>query len=283
MRRLKLIFAIIFVTGGVFGSSSKAFEFTTTRGTGMGNTLILSRPSATTLLLMPSGGIENREWIVELGGTREFGLSELDRAYLAAATRYGNYTVAVGISQLGQRDYYAERVGKVCIAYQWWDYNFAVNLSGIEYSFGGNYSSQRAGTAGLGISYSYEKFFVGIAADNLNSPEIVENSPKVNPQYSFFGEFLGKGTFSLTVRATYEKDESVQFAVGQNIDVSRRSSIFWGFETKPFQLGGGFDFWYNRQGTISYAASYHPTLGISHNLSIIYHFGKRKKPDDTFE
>ncbi|HEX2897488.1 MAG TPA: type IX secretion system membrane protein PorP/SprF, partial [candidate division Zixibacteria bacterium] len=172
---------------------------------------------------------------------------------------------------------------KASFAYCWWDYTFAVNLSGLEYSFGGNYSSQRAATAGLGISYYHQKFFVGLSADNLNSPKVTDGSPAINPQVSLFGEIIGKETFSLTARATFEKDQSVQLALGQKIDVSNKSAIFWGFDTEPFQLGGGFDFWYNTQGAITYAFGYHPTLGISHNLSLIYHFGKQKKPVDTFE
>jgi len=267
----------------VICNSAAAFEFATSRGIGMGQTLVLSDPSATSLLLVPTSGIEPGEWIVELGGMREYELSELNCAYLAAATRYGNYIVAVGISQLGERDYYAERTGKVSFAYRWWDYAFAVNLSGLEYSFGGNYSSERAAAAGLGISYYHHRFYLGLAADNLNSPKVTDGSPAINPQISLYGEFIGKETFSMTARATFEKDESVQLALGQKIDVSRRGAIFWGFGTEPFQLGGGFDFWYSSQGALTYAFGYHPTLGISHNLSLIYHFGKKKKPDDAFE
>jgi len=278
----RIVIASLLLFGAV-GNSANAFEFMTTRGSGMGNTLVISEPSATTLLLVPSSGIEKGEWIVELGGVQEYGLSELNRAYLAAATKFGDYTIALGLEQLGERDFYAERTGKMSLAYNWYDYNFAVNISGIEYSFGGNYASQSAGTAGAGISYSHKRFLLGLAADNLNSPKITDNSPAINPQFSIFSEFIGKGAYSLTARATFEKDESMQLALGQKIDVSKRGTVFWGFNTKPFQFGGGFDVWYNAQGTITYAGSYHPTLGFTHNLSIIYHFGKRKKPDDTFE
>ncbi len=284
MRKTRIRVIIVSLTAVCLGCNSvQAYEFITTRGSGMGKTLVISEPSATTLLLVPSSGIENGEWIVELGGVREFELSELNRAYLAAATRIGNYTVALGVSQLGQQDFYSERTGKIGLGYHWQVYNFAINMSGIEYSFGGNYSSQRAGTVGAGFSYSYRRFNLGLAADNLNSPKITENSPATNPQISVFGEFIGQGGYVLTSRATFEKDESMQLALGQKIDVSKRGTVFWGFNTKPFQLGGGFDVWYNAQGTITYAGSYHPTLGFTHNLGLIYYFGKQKKPDDAFE
>ncbi|MGH8015049.1 MAG: hypothetical protein ACREBV_02545, partial [Candidatus Zixiibacteriota bacterium] len=260
-----------------------AFEFVTNRGLGMANTVLFSEPSATTLLLLPTSGIEKGEFMVELGGLREFELKELDRAYLAAARRFGNYTVSIGLSQLGQRDFYAERTGKISLAYHYFDYAFAVSISGIDYSFGGNYGSHRAGTVGAGISYHYRRLHVGAAVDNINSPKIAESSPAINPQYSLYAEFMGKGSFSLTARSTFEKDQAVQLALGQKIDVSERGAVFWGFNTKPFRLGGGFDVWYNAQGAITYAGSYHPTLGFSHNLSVVYHFGKLKKPDDIFK
>ncbi len=283
MKRTNRVLVIGLAVIGWGCNSVMAFEFIATRGSAMGKTLIMSEPSATTLLWLPSSGIEPGEWIVELGGVEEYGISELNRAYLAAATRFGNYTVALGLSQLGQRDFYAERTGKISLGYHWRSYGFAINLSGLGYSFGGSYSGQGAGAMGTGVTYSHPRFYLGLAADNLNSPNITESSPAVHPQFSFFGEFIGRGAYSLTGRATFEKDQSMQLALGQKIDVSRRGTVFWGFGTKPFQPGGGFDVWYNAQGTISFAVWYHPTLGFSQNLSLIYHFGRQKKPEETFE
>jgi len=276
-------FVVLIFAAVVSENSAQAFEFVTTRGSGIGKTLIISEPSATTLLLLPSSGINQNECIVELGGMREFELSELDRAYVAAAARYKNYTVAFGLSQLGQRDFYSERTGKLSIAYQWQNCNFSANISGIEYYFGGGYDSQSAGAAGIGFSYHYRRLFLGMAADNLNSPKLFESSPAINPQYSFYGEFVGKKSFSVTARVSFEKNQSAQMALGQKIDVSNRSDLFWGMSTKPFQLGGGFDIWYSERGAITYSGSYHPVLGLSHNLSIVYHFGKARKSTDRFE
>ena len=280
MRRIKLTVALMMTI--LLGGSAGAFEFATNRGLGMAGTVLFSEPSASTLLFMPSTSIEKGELIIELGGMREFEIKELDRAYVAAATRFGNYTLTIGASQLGERDYYAERTGKISLAYQYFDYSFAVSISGIDYSFGGNYASQRAGTAGASFSYHYRRVFIGASIDNINSPKLIESSPAINPKYSIYAEVVGKGAFSLTARGTFEKDQAIQLALGQKIDVSNRGSVFWGFNTEPFQFGGGVDIWYNGQGAFTYAGSYHPTLGFSHNLSISYHFGKLKKPDDTF-
>ncbi len=264
-------------------NSAQGFEFITSRGNGMGKTILISQPSASTLLILPSRGIEKGEWIIELGGMQEFELSQLNHAYLAAAARFGNYTAALGLSQLGQRDYYSERTGKISLGYQWENCNFGINLSDLQYSFGGNYSSQSAGTAGVAFTYSYNPLLVGMAADNLNSPKITENSPAINPQYTLFAEFIGKGAYSLLGRLTIEEQVPLQLALAQKIEVSNRSSLFWGFQTIPFQLGIGFDAWYNKQGTITYSGSYHPTLGVSHNFSVIYHLGKVKKTEEKFE
>ena len=264
-------------------SSLNAFEFVTTRGIGMGNTILISQPSATTFLLLPSWAITTGEWIIELGGMREFELSELDRAYVAVATRYKNYTIAIGASQLGQLDYYSERTGKISMSYHWYDYTFSANISGIQYHFGGNYANQKAGTVGLGFSYSYGRMHFGIAADNINSPKLIETAPSFNSELSFFGELIGKSAFSLTARVTIEKDEDIRLALGQKVDVSDRGTLFWGFNTKPFQIGGGVDIWYSPQGVATYAGSYHPVLGLSHNVSLIYHFGRVVKPKNGFE
>lgn len=280
--RSKIMF---FFTAAIFLTitSVNAFEFITTRGNGMGQTIVISQPSASTLLLLPSWGIEHGEWIIELGGMREYELSQLNRAYLAAATRYGRYTFAIGLSQLGQRDYFSERIGKISLGYQWENCNFGVNLSGLEYSFGGNYSPLKAGTFGAAMSYAYSPLQLGFSADNLNSPSVTDNSPAINPQFSVFAEFMGKKSYSLTARMTYEKNAPLQMALGQKIDVSNRSALFWGFQTKPFQLGIGFDVWYSSQGSVTYSGSFHPTLGVSHNLSLIYHLGKPIKPVKSFE
>lgn len=279
--RIKCVTVLILMTL-VFVASTSAFDFITNRGNGMARTLVISQPSASSLLQLPSTGIDKGEWIIEMGAIREFEIKELDRAYFAAATRFGNYIVAVGLSQLGQRDYFAERTGKLSLSYNYFDYSFMVSISGIDYSFGGAYDPQRAGTLGAGVTYSYRRLNLGASVDNFNSPKIVESSPAVNPIYSVYGEFIGKGAYSVTARGTFEKDRSAQLALGQKVDVSDRGTIFWGFQTKPFQMGGGFDVWYSRQSAITYAGSYHPVLGFSHNLSLIYHFGKLKKPDDTF-
>jgi hypothetical protein len=272
--------SVLFVVGV---GSVGAFEFVTTRGIGMGKTVLISQPSATTFLLLPSSSIVPGEWIIELGGMREFELSELDRAYVAVATRYKNFTMAIGASQLGKLDYYSEKTGKISISYHWYDYTVSANISGIQYYFGGNYDEQRAGTAGLGFSYSYGRFHFGIAADNLNSPKLIETAPSINPQYSFFGELIGKGAYSVTARATIESEQAVQLALGQKVDVSSRGSIFWGVNTEPFQIGGGLDIWYSPKGLVTYAGCYHPVLGFSHNLSLIYHFGRVVKPGRTFD
>lgn len=270
--------AVIFVVASLLfvaaARTVSAFEFVTTRSFGMGNTILISQPSATSFLLLPSSSIARGEWIVELGGMREFELSQLDRAYAAFATRYKNLTIAVGASQLGERDYYSERTGKVSLSYHWYDYTFSANLSGIQYHFGGNYDDQRAGAIGLGFSYSYGLMHFGIAADNINSPKLIETAPSFNPEISFFGELKGRSAFSMTGRVTIEKDEDVQLALGQMLDVSERGSVFWGIKTAPFQIGAGVDVWYSPQGVITYAGSYHPVLGVSHNVSLIYHFGR---------
>ena len=272
------VFALLFSAG-----STQAFEFVTSRGLGMGGTLLISEPSASTLLWLPTSGILQNEWILEAGALREFEIKELDRAYLVAATRVGRFIVAAGIAQLGQRDFYAEKTLRASLGYLHQHLGLSLNISGVEYEFGGSYGSLRAAAVGAGIFFKMQRVYLGASFDNLNSPALFDDSPETKPDFSFYGELKGKGAYSVLGRITLQKNEETSLAVAQKIVVSNKGNIYWGISSAPFQVGGGIEMKFVERGRISYAGSYHPALGYSHNVSLIYRLGPRAKEKGEFE
>jgi len=273
-----LIFALLFSAGG-----AQAFEFVTSRGLGMAGTLLLSEPSASTLLLLPTSGIIKNEWIFEAGALREFEIKELDRAYLVAATRAGHFILAAGIAQLGQRDFYAEKTLRTSLGYLQQSFGMSLNISAVEYDFGGFYGSLRAAAVGAGFSFKLQRLYLAASFDNLNSPTLLENSPETKPEYSFYGELKGKGAYSIMGRATFQKNEETSLALAQKIVISEKGDIFWGISSAPFKIGGGMELQFVKRGLLSYAGSFHPALGYSHNIALIYRLGSKAKGKGGFE
>ncbi len=273
-----LAFALLFSA-----YSTQAFEFVTSKGLGIGRTLLLSEPSASTLLQLPTSGILPNEWILEAGALREFEIKELDRGYLVAATRVGRFIMAAGIAQLGQRDFYAEKTWRTSLGYLHQHFGVSLNISGVEYDFGGFYGSLRAAAIGAGMFYGTERVYLGASFDNLNSPTLLEGSPEIKPNSSFYGELKGKGAYSVLGRVTLVKNEETSFAVAQKIVVSNKGNIYWGISSAPFQVGGGIEMGFVERGQISYAGSFHPALGYSHNISLIYRLGSKARGKGDFE
>ncbi|MFO7669991.1 MAG: hypothetical protein R6W31_10070 [Bacteroidales bacterium] len=70
-----------------------------------------------TLLMVPAGELREGQGRIELGAMRRFEMSELDQGFAAAAYRVRQLTVAAGVMQFGDGDYYAERTGLLSAAY----------------------------------------------------------------------------------------------------------------------------------------------------------------------
>jgi hypothetical protein len=274
---LFVVILLLFSSGNL-----SAFKFATGRGIGLGQTVILSRSSASTLVSVPTGGIASGDMKLELGAARKFGMKDLDQAFVAVAYRYRHITPSLGLTQFGYSDLYRERTAKMGVAWQVDSLTIGTTLSALLVSFGGRYDRLDAATFGAGASYRTSRIIGAVAADNLTSPHLDKNSSAVNPTYSAYLEVLGEGSFSITGRMTLEKTERPQFALGQRIDISERGALFWGLSTAPLEYGGGVEVTVDKSH-ISYAASYHPTLGLSYSLSLSFEFsgspkGKKEAP-----
>ncbi len=261
-------------------SGVNAFDLITPRGLGMGRTVPLSLPSAISQVNLPARGLADGDWHLEGGYNRRFELSDLDHLFLATALRKRQFTIALGASQFGDTELYAEQTLKGSLTFQYDSLSIGASISAMQVQLGNDYGRLRAMTAGIGLSYRWRQLLVAVSADNLTRPRLTQYSEGIPPVYAWHTEFLGKGgAYSLTGRVTMEELQKPQFALGQIIRLSRRGSFFWGVSSAPLEFGGGLEV-YVPSGSLAYATSVHPVLGFSHTVSFTYG-SPRKVPKGT--
>lgn len=261
------------------GGTLNALEFATGRGNGLGGGLLLSESSASVLVSVPTGGIKPGEGKIEITAERRFEINDLDQMSVAAAYRYNNLTLAMGIAQFGYRDFYAERTGKINLSYQTGIFSGGISLSGMLVDFGGYYEQLRASTFGLGMAVRTEKIYGALVADNIDTPTLHDNGLEMNPIYTAYVEYRTNSAISSIGRMTLEDTKKPQLAVGQYFYISKKVSMFWGLASEPTVFGGGLEV-SHRLGGISYATSYHPVLGFVHRISLSMGFGKKDDEED---
>ncbi|MDH3891797.1 MAG: hypothetical protein OEV49_11995 [candidate division Zixibacteria bacterium] len=243
---------------------------------GMGNTVVLAQPSALELLSVPVGGIDDGDFKLESGYSRKFGMKELDRVYLASVRRFGPLTTALGISQFGRSNLYAEKLGRLAVAYNVDSLSLGATISAMIVEFGNGYDNLSGVTVGVGCGYRTRRLKTAIMFENLTTPRLHAGSPEINVVSGLHLELLGPGPYSVTGRVTLEPTEKPQFGLGQKIRLSPRGSFFWGVTTAPRTYGGGVQVSY-RSYLITIAASYHSTLGLSNHVALsLVRFGDEK-------
>ena len=246
-----------------------AYDMMTSRGAGMGRTLVFSRPAASALVNLPAAGLAPGGWHIEGGYNRRFELADLDQLYLAAAYRVRSFTLALGASQFGRTDLYAEQLIKGSVGVSRGRVTAGASLSALQVQIGDGYGGLRAATLGASVALRWPRFHLGLSGDNLTRPRLFEYSLPSEPQFALYGEFEGGGSYSITGRVTWERLQSPQFAFGQLIRLSPRGDFFWGVAFNPLEYGGGIEV-NVLSGSIGYAASVHPVLGVTHTVSFSY-------------
>lgn len=259
--------------GMLMSSTAAAFDFVTLRGEGMGGAIYMSQPTATSQITLPTATVKPGQLLADAGFVRIFELSDLDRIFVAGVYRHLDWSAGLGIAQFGKSDLYAEKTVKLSVARHFSLLTGWVSVSCVHASFGGNYGSLSAVTCGGGASHQWRNLLAGFAVDNLTSPRLDRGSPVIDPTFSLYGEILGRGSYSLLGRATYESDEKPRYALAQAVRLSPRASLFWGLSTGPAKYGGGFEV-SHAQTEFVYAGSYHPVLGFSHAFSMAVFLGK---------
>lgn len=256
----------------VLSQTCAAFDFITGRGIGLGQTMLLSKPTAATVLCVPSAGLSDGTAFFDFGANRKFDLKEFDQNYFTAAYRHKAFTSALGFTQFGHNNLYAERTAKLSVALNHRDLVFHGSLSAMQVDFGGHYESLSAISLGFGFGYRRDRVLTGLSVEHVNFPQLTAHARRIPPRASLYAELIGPGPYSITGRITAQKNEKPQFGLGQFIDISSFGSLFWGISTAPLIYGGGVELSHKRI-IITYATSYHPTLGLSHTLSLSFTVG----------
>ncbi len=263
--RSKIIFFCILV----FSVPVYSFDIGTGRLTGMGGTVLFSSPSASDYLACPAVILSERQLVFESDFQRKYDLTDLDKVSAVVAGRYRRFTGAVGFSQFGRENYYTEKLIKGALGAQFGLMSLAVDISGRRIEIGDNHGWFNMASLGVTGGLNYERFHIGLTADDINQPAPIDGAEKYHTIIKIYAELEGPSTYSFTGRVALEKYEKPILAVGQYIRLQGKNAVFWGVSNNPLTYGGGIDLHY-RGFRLGYAASYHPVLGMSHNLSLAF-------------
>jgi hypothetical protein len=246
-----------------------AYDFYTGRSTGLGQATVLTRPSPSDLLNLPSGRLAINEWRFETGLSRAFDLPEFDQFILAAAGRRGRFGLAIGFSQFGKSELYTEQVAKLTFSMHVDSLTFAVGGSHLTVGFGGDYADLSAATLHAGTSFQRNWLTVSAGADDLTSPSLNDGSPKVQPLYTAAVEYRGRQPLSIVGRIQSQKGEGPRFSLGQHLAIGSSAALMLGIVTAPTQFGGGVEITH-KGAILTFGVSVHPVLGLSQSISVSY-------------
>ena len=254
---------------GIFAGHACALEPINSESRGLGGTVVLSNPSASTQALVPTGGLDNRKWATEASFDRRFELSELDRITLAAAYRISPVTLSVGLSQFGDPDLYSEWSSRVGAAVHVDSLSLGIYMTNTIIGTGYYHRRMTYSTLGAGVSFRSTYILCAITADNLTSPKPYAMALAIEPVYSAFVEAKRgpHSTYSLTGRVTVEDKQKPQYGLGQKVRVSSLGSLLLGISTEPFEFGGGIEL-YHAGFALIWTTSHHPDLGLSYSAGI---------------
>jgi len=275
MNRLACTFAAILSAALLHAAGAAAFDLSSRSDLGCERPGLLSRASGGELVAWPVAGISYGETTLDLGGVRRYELSEFDQMYLAAAHRHRSLTFAAGMSQLGDADFYAEQTAALAAAVRTHALSIGATWSARRIQFGAAYGSLSAMTVGLSAAFRADRIAVGIQGDNLTEPRFYPGAVPLNDRYTLRLELTGPGRYLVAGRVTIEQRERPRCGLTHRLDPIQQASLFWSIATAPLTFAGGFDIMYSGS-RLSYTASYHPTLGLSHLFSIGWTFGGKR-------
>ncbi len=259
----------------IIASGAAAFDLDGRLDLGIERVSLLRSSSAMDVVSLPLAAISPGDWRIDLGGIRRYDLSELDQFYAAAAHRIGSFTLALGVSQLGDADLYAERTGVLSFGWQLSRWSLGAKWSARHVSFGEGYSSLSTASVGFAAAFCSGRFALAIAADNLTEPRYYDGAVPFDDTYMLHVELAGPGEYIFGGSVTVEQDERPRFGLGQRFDLEPAGRLFWSIATAPLTHALGGDIMYHGS-RLAYSVSYHPTLGLSHLFSIGWTIGGKR-------
>ncbi len=210
-------------------TAAHAFDMRDARYGGLGRSSLLSRPNAVNLVNLAGDGLVSGAYQIDMGYNRRFELADLDYMFVAGAWKYRQMTVALGASQFGKSELYAEQLLKGSIAVRYHAFTFGVAPSAMQVQIGNGYGTLRAATLGAGVTFSVRSFKVNLVADNLTSPKLFDHSAATKPTYTLVSEYFGHRAFSVTgqVRAEDGQPPSSVWGNGSGCLIAVHSSGAW--------------------------------------------------------
>jgi len=264
----------ILVLGTILALSigtSQAFDLGTSLSEGLGGSIRLSNQSPSEIMTAPTGDLQDGVPAFECWYRRQWAMKEFDQYYVATSFRRGGLVLGLGLGQFGSGELYRELTGRVVAAYVRGALSVGASWSGLMVDFGREYDRLSTATLGLSASLKMKGTRLALVGDNLTSPSLTDHSPDLLPTYSVYAEWTGARPYRFVGRMTIGSEHSPQFGVGQVISVAPRAELFWGVSTEPTKYGGGLVVKLLGK-KLSYATSYHPSLGMSHSVALTIGF-----------
>lgn len=259
------ILSFIFSVGTV---KAESFIFPSGRTDALGRTVVLSAPTPSEQLLSGTPLKQTDKLSVDFGYTRQYDLKELDIIYSAVSYRMQNFSLAAGLSQMGDPDLYTQKNMCLAVLYSKSFYTIGNFVSGESHDFNTRYKSVNQISYSLSVQVRHKDFILNSVLENLNRPTLTKNSPKVNRKLIFYGELLGLKKYKTTLTFSTQADKENTFGIGESVEISQIGTLMFGFSTAPVEFGGGLMMkWKNN--SLIYNASYHPVLGLTHTISFL--------------
>jgi hypothetical protein len=209
--------------------------------------------------------------------SRLYELEELSERELYFAVPFRRFAIGAGLYVFGKRDYYHESVFSLAFAYRIKDrVSVGANFKYMRVSFSDDYRTLSAFSVDVGSTFKVNpEIQLGLAARNINQPELVKNSSDIPTNFSVGLAVFPFEEVTLLFGISYEERYKEQLHLGQEIRLLKNLPLRFGIQTSPacYALGAGFNF---DKLLFDYAYSNHSVLGNTHKISFSYLWGSKK-------
>jgi len=253
-------------------SATSAFDLESITRQTIGGGAFLKGGDASSLSVVPGDQGTPLQLSFEL--SRRYELSDLDQVAGAFSLRHKRLLLAGGLAQLGDPDLYRELTGRLMFGVLMDSLAIGMHLSRRWLSFGNNYSGLDAHTIGGAASYRHRHWSLGLELDNLTRPRMTARDPGLSPRLTLLAQVDLHRQFTFMGRLAYEYPHGHDFGLGQEVRLSKKTALRWGFSTRPLKYGAGLRVEW-RQMHLEVATNYHPTLGFSTGSSLGLSLGQR--------
>jgi hypothetical protein len=208
---------------------------------------------------------------------RLYELNELSEGELYCAVPLHRFALGAGLRVFGEGNYYQESVLSLALAYRMRArFSLGANLKYMRVGFSQEYEALSAFSTDIGAVFKVNtKIQLGLAAANVNQPELVKNSDDIPTNVSFGLAVFPFEEVTLLFDLSYEERYKERLHFGQEIKLLKNLPLRFGIQTSParYAFGTGFNF---DKVLLDYAYSNHSVLGDTHKISFSYLWGKKR-------